>query len=72
MFMVVMTFSEDVFVDADDYEVDEDGDLVFSTVREDDDGEDISVETGRFKEDVWAAVLEVEPEEDEDTDEGGA
>lgn len=66
MFMVVMSFSEDVFVEADDYEVDEDGDLVFSAVHEDEDGEDISVEVGRFKEAAWGAVVAIEAEDDED------
>lgn len=69
MFMVVMSYdADDLFVDADDYEVDEDGDLVFLNADEDAEfeSEDGMVEVGRAVAGKWDAVVSVECEEEED------
>lgn len=69
MFMVVMSFSDDeLYVDAEDYEVDEDGDLVFLNADEDDEfeSEDGMVEVARVVSGAWNAVVSAECEDDED------
>lgn len=64
MHCVVMNFADDLYVEAEDYEVDEDGDLVF--LAADDEGEfeseDGMVEVGRVKACVWSAVFRIELE----------
>lgn len=68
MFMVVMNFGEDLFVDAEDYAVDADGDLVFLNEDVDDefDSEDGMVETARVVAGQWAAVVPAAAEDDDD------
>ena len=68
MFCVVMSFSDDLFVDAEDYEVDEDGDLVFLNTDEEDEyeSEDGMVEVGRVPAGKWDAVVAVEAEDDDE------
>lgn len=66
MFAVVRDYQPDVLVDASDYEIDEDGDLVFWD--EMDDGE--LVESGRFCAGTFVGVHTVELiDEGEDEDE---
>ena len=63
---------------ADDYEVDEDGDVVLFELYEDEDGEDVFVESGRVHKHSWVAVADQgevddeDEEEDEDKDEDDA
>lgn len=68
MFLVAMSYSDDLFVDADDYEVDEDGDLVFLVEDENDEfeSEDGLVEVARVAAGKWDAVVPVEVEDDEE------
>lgn len=68
MFMVVMALTKNIYVEADDYEVDEDGDLVFLVADEDDEfeSEDGMVEVARVVSGRWDAVAPVEDDEDED------
>lgn len=54
---------EDMLVEADDYDVDEDGDLVFWALDEEDDE---LVEVGRFVEGGWTSVVLAADEVDED------
>lgn len=70
MFMVVMSCSEDLFVEADDYEVDEDGDLVFLDVDEDEDSdsEDGFVEVGRVQANRWEAVVPADLDDEDEVE----
>lgn len=63
MFLVIMQFCDDLMVEADEYEVDEDGDMVFWSVVDEDDDE--MVEVGRVKDGCWAAVFTAEEDEAE-------
>lgn len=64
MFSVILYGHEDVEIVADEYEVDEDGDLVFWA----DEGDDELVEIARFREGAWSGVSQV-AEDDEEEDE---
>jgi len=65
---VYSAFDEDHVVEADEYEVDEDGDLVFWSLDEDEvdeDGEPMLVEVGRVAADRWDSVFTAEYEDEE-------
>ena len=73
MFMVSLTYGDDLVVSADDYEVDEDGDLVFLAEGDEEVSEvdeNGMIEVGRVQAHAWAAVIEVSDEDEDDDFDG--
>lgn len=68
MFMVVMSFADDLFVEADDYEVDEDSDLVFLAEADEDHECDDNgmMEVARVRAGRWDAVVEADVDDEDE------